>query len=253
MFDQYMDIFDERGDSYNAACRLYPDARIHERQHIIDRLELSPGLRLCDLPAGGGYVVEGIYQQYANDIDYICIEPSNIFSSVIQSTTFQLVTSAIDHIALVDTCVDRIASLAGIHHIQHKQSFFSECARTLKTGGIFVIGDVLQDTAIAHFLNTEVNRYSNTGHRGYFLKPRELTARCEKAGLAVCEEVVENFIWDFPSETAMTEYCYLLFGMEKANPDEVNAAIHRHLRVTTENSSVQLHWSLVYAKAIKPD
>ena len=53
---EYQTLFDARGDLYNHANDLYPDARAREAAAILRHLDLAPDARWLDVYAGGGYL-----------------------------------------------------------------------------------------------------------------------------------------------------------------------------------------------------
>ena len=150
MFESYEKIFDARGDSYNQATVMCPNARYTERQLLLDRLNLKAGLSLCDIPAGGGYVADGIDVKLRETMDIVCLEPSFNFAQGLHKR-HRCIVSKFNSIPLSDNSFDRLSSLAGIHHLADKQLFFNDVARVLKPEGIFTIADVQVDTPPPYF------------------------------------------------------------------------------------------------------
>jgi SAM-dependent methyltransferase len=248
MFD-YQTIFEQRGNLYNRATRACPDARAQERQLLLERLALRAGLTVCDAPAGGGYVAEGLALR--NGIDVICVEPSRAFAGDIDRR-FPTVVSALDDIALPPAAVDRVASLAGLHHLPRKDAFFREAARILRRGGRIAVADVLVDTPPALFLNGTVHRLSETGHQGTFLAPGELTRLLEDAGFVDVREEHCEYTWRFPDAATMVAYCADLFGLTRAEPDELLTEIECGPGVIRSATDLGMRWSLVYASGVLP-
>ena len=141
MFKFYEQIFNKRGELYNKATELCPNAREKERYHLISRLKLSGDLLLCDIPAGGGYVADGVQSLFSDRITVICLEPSIIFAKGLIHKHPSIIARA-ESIPLSDGSVDRVSSLAGLHHLPDKQIFFEESARILKSDGRIVVADV---------------------------------------------------------------------------------------------------------------
>src|SRR5512139_252408 len=112
---EYERIFNARGDSYNNACRVCPYARDTERSLLIDRLIIKPDQKICDVPAGGGYLAEGIARLYRSSEGIICVEPAQGFIDGIDGR-FSRVRSSLTDMALRTGAIDRIGSLAGLHH-----------------------------------------------------------------------------------------------------------------------------------------
>jgi SAM-dependent methyltransferase len=246
----YEGIFESRGASYNAATRYCPHARESERRQLIEMLDLRPGAVVVDVPAGGGYLAEGIvaHQPLAQ---VICIEPSIEFSKAV-ARTFPLTIARLVGFPLVDACTDRVGSLAGIHHLEDKQAFFDEVFRLLKPGGVFAVADVKAGSAVARFLDDAVDRLSETGHAGMFLEERELSGLLENAGFRVMDDRYRPCPWRFEDIEQMGTFCKLLFGLVRASVDGVIQEITRALAVAETGSGVEMDWGLIYAAGVKP-
>ena len=246
MFKSYETIFDTRGDSYNQATAMCPNARYTERQLLLDKLNLKTGLSLCDIPAGGGYVVDGIAAKLRKTMDIICIEPSFNFAQGLHKH-HPCIVSKFNFIPFSNNSFDRVSSLAGIHHLDNKQLFFNDVSRILKSNGLFVVADVQIDTPPAFFLNDAVDRLTETGHDGVFLEPGELTKRLKEAGFKNITEESINFTWNFPNEKTLVQFCHQLFCLSKATYNEVKNEIDNALQVIINNEGAKLAWSLIYA------
>jgi SAM-dependent methyltransferase len=245
----YKEIFTARGTHYNRAMRRCPAARETERQLLIDLLDLRRGDVVCDLPAGGGYVGEGI-EARGLGAAVVCVEPAATFAQGI-APHFRRVVSALDRIALADASVDRVASLAGLHHLDSKAAFFGEAHRILRPGGRFAVADVREGSDVAGFLNGSVNRLSVTGHAGEFLARGELAALLTTAGFRDIEEREHRYSWAFPDFDVLIVYFRELFGLVGASDHEVRAAVTRDLDVRDSTDAVRVSWSLAYAAGSK--
>lgn len=250
MFESYEKIFDARGDSYNQATAMCPNARYTERQLLLDRLNLKSGLSLCDIPAGGGYVADGIDSKLRESMAIVCLEPSFNFAQGLNKR-HTCIVSKFNSIPLSDNSFDRVSSLAGIHHLADKQLFFNDVARVLKPKGVFTVADVQANTPPALFLNDAVDRLTDTGHDGVFLEAGELTKRLKNAGFSNITEELISFSWDFPDEVTLIKFCHQLFCLSKATYNEVKQEIENVLQVTINNDGAKLMWSLIYASGRK--
>ena len=248
---QYEEIFNQRGHLYNRACQRYPQARETERKLLIDLLDLQPGLVVCDAPAGGGYLAEGIAQPAQPRLRILCVEPSPRFAEGIDPK-FERVVASLNSLALTAHSVDRVGSLAGLHHLERKPDFFMEAYRILRSGGRFSVADVLEGSAPALFLNDVVDRLSETGHQGAFLQPGELTSLLKTSGFISVQEDYHEFTWNFPDMPAMDAYFKDLFGLTKGTLEEVHEEIIRAFRVTVVGNEARAPWSLIYGSGIKP-
>jgi len=247
----YVEIFNKRGHLYNNANQRFPSARAIERNILLDLLDLGPDLTVCDAPAGGGYVAQGIDERTRGRCRVVCVEPSENFARAIDPK-FQSLIAPLDKIPLDSLSMDRVASLAGLHDLKEKTGFLKEAFRILKTGGRFAVGDVMDGTASSRFLNDSVNRYTETGHHGVFLRRGELTSLMDGLGFVDVREQYREFFWTLPDLPTLVDYCRTLFGMVKATPPQVEAGLKRHFAVEVGSTQARLPWSLVYAVGIKP-
>ena len=249
--DTYTDTFDARGDLYNAASSINPHSRCVERELLIDFLDVQPDHVVCDAPAGGGYLADGLRPKIRTSQNIVCVEPSHVFSEPL-SHDYTVIVSPIAEIPVADGHFDRIGSLAGLHHLGDKQAFFMEASRTLKPGGLIAVGDVLEDTPVARFLNGPVDHYTTSGHQGQFIRPNEYFHWFEKANLQPVLDKHYEFHWGFRSDEEMVAYCQSLFGMVKANRQQVREALFGHFDIERSDQGILLPWSLVYGVANKP-
>jgi SAM-dependent methyltransferase len=257
--DRPFDAFDRRAATYTAArIRQYneanerrPEARETERRILIDALELRPGLAICDVAAGGGYLADGIWERLNGECRIICLENSAEFLDSLPDR-YERLGCSLSAIALPDQAVDRVACLAGVHHQEDKIAFFREACRVLRPSGLAVVGDVLVGTATARFLNEAVDRWSDLGHDGKFLAPGELTILLEQAGFTDVSEGIHQYTWDFASLDELVWFCKTLFRMTRATLDQAAAELHRYLRIDSDDDGARLHWTLAFARGYRP-
>lgn len=250
MEDTYLSTFDARGDLYNDAALIAPRARLIERQILIDLLRVEPDHVVVDAPAGGGYLAEGIRNLVREPSQIACVEPSRKFAEAID-TAFTKYISPLDDMPLASGTIDRVGSLAGLHHLTDKARFFQEACRVLKPGGLIVVGDVVEKTPVAGFLNGPVDLYTTTGHRGVFLRESECASLLAAAGFVVISEEHRCCHWEFESVEQLVRYCRTLFGMVKATEHQVRDAIAEFFPLELTAGSVKLPWSLVYGVGVK--
>lgn len=247
--DRYVSTFDARGDLYNAASSIQPRAREVEREILIDLLDIAPELRICDVPAGGGYLADGIAEITNRSTNIYCVEPSKKFSEPV-AKEYQLFNCPISDIPVDDNFFDRVGSLAGLHHVDQKLPFFQEACRILAPQGRIAVADVLAETPIADFLNGPVDQFTESGHEGIFIELGEFTKWFRQSGLTPVSEEYREFYWEFESELQMVDYCKCLFGMTKANRDQVQSALHQHFAIEKSDGKTRLPWGLLYGVAV---
>ena len=245
----YENTFNARGDLYNAAARRCPDARMTERKILVDLLDLEEGVRICDIPAGGGYLADGLVRE-PNGRDVICVEPAPAFAFGM-SSSLRRVIAPMALAPFREGSFDRLGSLAGLHHIDDRIPVFSEFYRLLAPGGKVAVADVGADTNAARFLNGPVDRWSETGHRGKFFAEGDLSRMLGAAGFRKTEESLKEYSWSFSSWKELVSYCRLLFGMVRATNDDVDRELQEVFDLQPSDGSARLPWSLVYATGIK--
>ena len=247
----YEQIFEARGHLYNRAMVLFPEARLRERRLLIERLHLDGDERCCDVPAGGGFVADGLRAALEEDApSVICIEPSARFAEALASH-HELYLQPLERCGLQDGSIDAVVSLAGLHHIQDRSAVYAEWARILKTGGRLAVADVQTGTGPALFLNGFVDRHNSQGHRGWFIDEGEWERALTGAGFDRVESKLENTRWHFKNASAMAQFCHGLFGIDGASPDEVLHALNETVGIRQLSAGIELQWTLRYARAVK--
>ena len=240
MFDTYADIFEKRGQAYHEAMRRFPCARDREFNALVDRIKPSAGSLIVDMPSGGGYLRNYLPE---DDIQLIAVETTKAFYEQCREderTKRQL--SPLSDTALPANSVDVVVSMAGMHHVENRSAVFAEVHRILKPGGRFCVADVEEDSVWDGFLNTFVHEHNSMGHEGEFINDifrADLTA----SGFSVTSDQLVEYTWDFDSVDDMITYCTLMFGLDRATPEEVEQGIRRYQGYSARGT-VQMNWGL---------
>jgi len=236
----YSDIFDQRGAMYHEAMGLYPEAR---------RLEFEIPLSICtpkadevivDLPSGGGYISNYVESKSA----LFCLESSQQFAAICEHKNLQVKLFKNDQLPLNNNETDVLISIAGLHHVEKKIPLFSEMRRILKPTGRLCIADVQQGSHIALFLDDIVDRYSNTGHHGFYLDEGTLT-ELNNVGFYQVTQKLLKYVWKFSSVEAMVTYMKLLFGLTKATNAMVLQGVEQYLTFNQTQQGIELEWELL--------
>jgi SAM-dependent methyltransferase len=235
----YHELFDFRGSAYDNAMQLYPTARDQEFAQIISKAKLKAGMTVADVPAGGGYLKSYL----PNNIEYLGHEPCSSF------TNHTSLPAGSDPIPLLplpwpDYKVDALISLAGIHHIENKLPFFTECRRVCKEGGLLVISDVAENTPPAIFLDSYVGDNNSTGHEGVYLHDGTIND-LKLAGWNVLNANHMQFHWVFPSKKDAAIFCHKLFDIRHSSVSDTLNALEEQLGFDDlTNGNIGLNWSL---------
>lgn len=249
MFETYKGIFDERAQTYHQAMQDCPFAREKEFFNVIELADLKDGDVVCDIPAGGCYLSHFLKEK----VKLISVETSIEFVKYGKGTPFhqRLLCQDISCIPLRSNCIDKIISLAGLHHLKAKVSFYREVHRLLKRGGVFSVADVRKNSPPARFLNIFVHENNYMGHRGDFID-QDTKEELELAGFRVEYAKPVGFFWKFDSRQTMTKFYKQLFGIDLANHEQVFDGIKNYLGYEQQNGSFCANWELCYFKAVKP-
>ena len=235
---RYEDIFRLRGSLYHQAMELYPDARADEFHSVINQAHITPGVTVVDVPSGGGYI-----SRYLDDVNLIGLEVTPVFAQLAAARQQNVVLYGDDHYPLRDAAVDRVLSIAGLHHVRNKVPVFSEMCRIVKPSGRAVIADVAEDSAVRRFLDEFVDRYSETGHSGWYFNDHT-RSELRAAGFCLQEDRLLNYRWSAPDIDQLADFCRLLFGLVRADVGTVAAGIRDYLDIRSVDGRVGMQWQL---------
>jgi len=243
MFDSYKDIFDKRANSYHSAMRAFPLARQQEFAWAVKYLDVKPGSIICDVPSGGGYLRDFVLEE---DCYFHFLETCESFASYspdCANGTTQL--CKFENLPLKEQSVDRLISLAALHHVQNRNQVFQEFRKVLKPQGKILIVDVEENSNTANFLNIFVNDYNSMGHQGDFINERviELLQLNQMEVISIHRPQLQ---WCFDNKNDTVSFCRCLFGLDKATDEEIYTGITTYLNPGKEGNKVKLDWQLVY-------
>jgi SAM-dependent methyltransferase len=246
MIDTYRDIFNHRGQGYHQAMSQNGIARQAEFNQAIQLACLSPGMTLGDIPSGGGYLNTYLDQP----VTLLSVETSTQFLTTSQNQPPPILCDRFSNIPLPSNHLDRIVSLAGVHHFENQPAFYREAYRLLKPNGLFILADVQEDTPVAHFLNDFVHRHNSNGHRGQFLTPKT-RLQLHQAGFTIRKLQLSSVPWRFQTVPQMVQFCQHLFGLDLATPEQILNGLSNYLGYRFRDGEYRLNWELLLLQLCK--
>lgn len=234
----YRDIFELRGRWYHQAMETFSDARSQEFLSVIAKADLAPRMTIVDVPSGGAYV-----SQYINDAHLIGLETSQSFAQLAAANEQCVVLYENDSLPLEDDSIDRVLSIAGLHHVENKTPIFNEMRRITKPNGRIVLADAAEDCAVRYFLDDFVGEYSETGHSGWYFGD-DTRLQLQEAGLTIVKDERLKYLWCAPDLNQLAEFCRMLFGMTLADTETIAKGLVERLGVCEVDGQVGMNWQL---------
>ncbi|MEB3255905.1 MAG: hypothetical protein VKJ05_05910 [Synechococcaceae cyanobacterium] len=234
----YAASFDQRGDTYDAAMRAYPKARRREFALLFERQPLRPGEVVVDVPSLGGYLpwyFPGIGRVINLDFAATlrpgvrCVSPTGRWD--------------------LPEAVSRVVCLAALHHLEDLGGFLTNLRDQIAPGVRLHLADVGHGSRIGQFLDTVVDAYTRTGHRGHY---RDWQQQSFPAGLAVTAVRREPCPWILPDAAAAARFCQLLFGLEGLDGQTLLQELEQIVGLEHHgDGTLSILWELTYVDLVR--
>jgi len=251
VLSEYRTLFDARGARYNAANRLYPDARAEEARRILARVPLRAGALWLDVGAGGGFLgtrAEQARAEQAPGAAAVGCDESAVFLGDAGGYAMRAV-AAFGRLPFATGAFDAAASLAALHHAEEPRAVLAEMLRVVRPGGRVAVGDVAAGSAAAGFLNGFVDAHTGSGHRGRFYRPDDWVGLFAGAGGRGAEASAELVHWRFASAGDAARFCRELFGLDPDTREDSLEAALDGLGGFARDGGWLLPWEMVFASA----
>ncbi|MBV5320307.1 MAG: methyltransferase domain-containing protein [Sulfuricurvum sp.] len=232
----YTDLFTLRGGEYDRAMRLNPSARDQEFLQAIEKVNLTNGMKVIDVPAGGEYLRSFL----PDGIIYFPHEPCDTF----YRQNNDIASNSLLPLPFEENGADVLFSIAGVHHLEDKTELFNEFFRVLGKTGTLVLSDVREDSKVAKFLDNYVGSNNTTGHQGIFLHS-QTASELKKSGFSIISDTIESFYWIFDDILSMGIFCNTLFDIKKVSSKQTVDAIIEYLGIDEfPDGKVGMRWEL---------
>ena len=222
-------ISEERDRDYYLAMQRWPQARAEEFRQLFRHHPLVGAEHLLDVPAGCG------------SLRRFC-PPGTVVQQLEFSAGFG------SGLPLVDPCgpwpvqpVDRVVSLAALHHIADLDGFLAQLVLVVRPGGLVHLADVGTGSPIAAFLDDFVGAWTPGGHRGYY---RDWSSTAWPAALEPLRVEERSCPWRFSSLTEMESFTRQLFGLRGEPPGLLLEALRERVGWREYVDGVELSWRL---------
>lgn len=246
--ENYADIFQARGKWHAEAFDRYPDAVSEEVGALLRLAAPMPNEVVLDLPAASGFLSRHLN---VPGVQLLAVEPSAALYELCQLNVKHTYRAPLHDLPIADGQVDVAICLAGLHHEQALDAIFREVFRVLRKPGRFAIAEVSVHSKTAEFLNGFVDRHSSLGHQGSFASDAYL-AQLGAAGFAIAADREAEYHWRFASTADLGDCLRLMFGIDRASPEQIVAAARDVLGLDTlPDGSVGMRWSLRHFLCVK--
>ncbi len=240
-----------RAHDFNYACVKYPRARDQETDPLVDLLQIVPGIDFLEVAPCGGTLLRRVKVRQPTGVTYYAVEPSDENAKDLPQYVSRVKNSDITSFKKEDGSVDRVGNLAGLHHTDPRDMFFTESYRVLRPGGILAAADVAIGSPVADWLNEFVNEHCSLGHEGVFFGDGEMTKSLKAVGFSQTTEEIKQLFWRFRSPDEAIEFCQNLFYLDKADKKTILLGLDRYLGIEIDSDEVRIPWQLVYASGRK--
>jgi ubiquinone/menaquinone biosynthesis C-methylase UbiE len=241
-------VWEKRGKDYHDASVQYPYVHEQELRLFEKNFDIKRGDTVLEVSAAGGYMLRRFRAALGDSLTLLAIEPSDDFAQFLPEYVQRVPNSGITDFALSDNSVHSVMNQAGLHHTEQQQLFFNEARRVLRKDGVCGACDVRKGSGPDAWLNGFVHEHNSQGHEGRFFETGAMTQMLQTAGFKNIVERPVSYTWDFKSLDEMATFCRMLFGLDRATPDQILKGVSKILGYSEDkDGQVHMNWELIHA------
>ena len=142
---------------------------------------------------------------------------------------------------------DAVIGIAPLHHLTDRQQikFITAAKQKLIPGGRLVIAEPLRGSSVAVFLDTLIDYYSLTGHKGNY-PTNGLVESITQVGFKSASAQTIDCGLVFSSEEEMIEWFKRFFGIKFSNKETFLEKIKTLLSFKKTGKNLRLGWELTF-------
>jgi SAM-dependent methyltransferase len=142
---------------------------------------------------------------------------------------------------------DAIIGIVPLHHLtdQEQIEFIKAAKRKLTRGGCFVIAEPLRGSSVSLFLDTQIDRYSSTGHKGNYPTKGLVEAMAQVGFKCPRMKTVDCGLF-FSSEEEMFDWFGRCFGIKFPRKKIFLEDIKNLLGLQNAGKSLRYGWELTF-------
>lgn len=236
--------------SYEHAIAMFPEAR-NDAGWLMENLDIQNGDIVLEISAGTGFLTEKIAQKNPNGIVYAQdIAPKTLNINREKCSSYKCIVYTTELETVRHESCDKAVSLGGWHHMEDQIGITKSALTKLKKGGIFCVGDFVDDSSIQRYFDEVVDRITVTGHQGLFASKSRMINIGRFAQTSKTEVEIFNVPFRFDTENEIGEFFQKVFALD-VTPAETYESITRYFEIKPEGGQVTVMVPYIYTKFTK--
>ncbi|MEI6242203.1 MAG: methyltransferase domain-containing protein [Chlamydiota bacterium] len=254
------DFVGERAELYGKILHNYPNTRKEEVDINMKIFNPKKGEKILEIGSGSGLYTTVLANYVTASGEVVATDPSGdqlktilsgIYKNIrtIQSGAHQLLENK--DLSKELGSFDGIWSLGAFHHCMNKSQAFYNFSQLLKPKGRIFICDVFSGSEFARYFDTEVAKYSTTGHEVAYLTEEFFESLCFLFGLSNPKLHHIDYPWSFKTLNEMTQFMCHLHGLSRVPHEHALQSLEQFFEVEQISDRVILHVPLTIFEAYK--